>query len=219
MKNVQVQLKSWRNTTENHHQSLWCQTGFFHLYSKSFSLNSHTTHNPKDAQCLQMQRSKERQLCKPHGQENKALPTALTRPHVFVEVRVEAPRELLKVQRLLSTSAIGWGNQVSVELLLFSWEGPRNVAWSLLFPCVKAEQAKCRECLCWSRTQVTQVVPAKRNSSEWMLLALSVQERQAGNPGMCVGLGELWKRLWSNTEFWTHYLSCIQRLQEHWSCT
>lgn len=69
-----------------------------------------------------MQRSKERQLCKPHGQENKALPTAPNRCHVFGEVSVEAPRELLKVQRLLRTSAVGWGNQVSAELLVFSWE-------------------------------------------------------------------------------------------------
>lgn len=113
--------------------------------------NTHATHNPKDAQCLQMQRSKERQLCKPHGQENKALPTAPSRLHVFGEVSVEAPRELLKVQRLLSTSAVGW-RSLCVELLVFSWEKAPGILLGV-FPSVKAKQAKCRECPCWSRTQ------------------------------------------------------------------
>lgn len=89
-------------------------------------------------------------------------------------------------------------------------ENLRNMAWNLLFPSVKAKQAKCRECPCWSSTQVTQVVPAEGSVISW-----SVREGQPGNTGMCVCVtGDSWKILWSNAEFWTCSLSCIQRLQE-----
>lgn len=41
------------------------------------------------------------------GKENKALPTHPTRLHVFGDECVDGPRELLKIQRLLSTNAFG----------------------------------------------------------------------------------------------------------------
>ena len=70
-----------------------------------------------------MQGSEERQPRKSIGKENKALPTPPTRLHVFGESRVEGPRELLKMQRLLSTNAFGWrGQQVSVKLLILNSE-------------------------------------------------------------------------------------------------
>jgi len=73
-----------------------------------------------------MQRSEERQLCKTTGKENRALPTPPARLHVVGKGRVDGPRELLKTQRLLSTSAFGWRGQQANVKLLNSEEGLRT---------------------------------------------------------------------------------------------
>lgn len=84
------------------------QTGFFYLYNKPLSLKLPSHSQPQGCPVPPNAGEGRKAACKTIGKENKALPTAPARLHVLGEGRVEGPRELLKIQRLLSTSAFGW---------------------------------------------------------------------------------------------------------------